>query len=112
MTRAAFEKEVRLALESLPKVFKTKMHNVEIVIETGSPRGRTMGLYQGVPLDERGEGYSLVLPDKITLFQRPIEAECKKTGADIRTEIRHVVEHEIAHHFGITDERLDDLGVY
>lgn len=112
MTCKEFEKLVRLSLKSLPRLFKDRLKNIEIVIEQGRSRGRTLGLYQGVPLTERGQGYSLVLPDKITLFQRAIEEECKTTGADIRIEIRDVVRHEIAHHFGISDERLEDLGIY
>lgn len=112
MTREAFEKIVREALKSLPKEIRSKLKNVDVVIETGNPRSRTMGLYQGVSQSERGQEYSMALPDKITIFQLPVEAECRETGADIRKEVRHLVCHEIAHHFGISDERLGDLGVY
>ncbi len=112
MTREAFEKLVREALKSLPKEIKAKLKNIDVVVQAGRPRSRTMGLYQGVSQDQRGEGYSMVLPDKITIFQLPVEAECRETGADIREELRHLVCHEIAHHFGISDERLRDLGVY
>ncbi len=112
MTREEFEKLVRLSLRTLPKAFKERLRNIEIVVEAGRSSSRTLGLYQGVPLTQRGQGYSLVLPDKITLFQRAIEEECKATGADIRAEIRDVVRHEIAHHFGISDERLENLGIY
>ncbi len=112
MTREAFEKLVREALKSLPKEIKAKLKNIDVVIQRGRARSRTMGLYQGVSQDQRAEGYSMVLPDKITIFQLPVEAECLETGADIKDEIRHLVQHEIAHHFGISDKRMKDLDVY
>jgi len=67
-----------------------------------------VGLYQGVPLTRRSRHYGLVVPDKITIFQKPIEDKCKY-DAEITTEIRRVVLHEIAHHFGISDARLSQL---
>ena len=112
LTRAEFEKMVRAALRSLPKEIRAKMRNVAIVIEEGTGRGRTLGLYRGVPLKDRTHEYSLVPPDKITLYKRNIETWCREEGLDIRREIRHTIEHEVAHHFGISDERLDDEGVY
>ena len=68
-----------------------------------------LGLYEGVPLTRRGRHYGLVAPDKITIFQKPIEAKCRY-DADIKAEIQRVVRHEIAHHFGIGDGRLEELG--
>ncbi len=68
-----------------------------------------LGLYEGVPLTERSE-YSMVLPDKITLFQGSIEAICS-TGDEIVEQVRETVVHEVAHHFGIDDDRLEELGV-
>ncbi|MCM8811507.1 MAG: metallopeptidase family protein [Candidatus Omnitrophica bacterium] len=112
MTRKEFEEAVRDAAGSLPKRFRDRLENVEIVVEEGTADGKFLGLYQGIPHTERGTGYSGVLPDKITLFKRAIEAECEANGLDIRQEIARVVRHEIAHHFGIDDGRLEDLGAY
>lgn len=73
-------------------------------------RGYTLlGLYEGVPHTERTSNYNMALPDKITIFQKPIENKCQSDD-EIVTEIGRVVRHEIAHHFGISDERLNELG--
>ena len=123
MTRKEFMLAVRKALKNLPEDFKSKLQNVAVVIENepdmelvkelklGS-KGRLLGLYQGVPLKDRTHYYGMVLPDKITLYKQNIENECAQSGKDISDEIKHVVLHELAHHFGITDGRLTDLGVY
>ena len=119
MNREKFEWLVAKAVDSLPDEFHTKLENIDVVVEdqpnpsqltdVGLKRGETLlGLYQGVPLTRRGRHYGLVVPDKITIFQKPIEAECKY-DAEITTEIRRVVLHEIAHHFGISDARLSQL---
>ncbi len=123
MTRKEFETLVRDALEKLPREFKDKLQNVEFVIEEGpdmdlvktlglGAKGRLLGLYQGVPLKDRTHYYGMVMPDKITLYMRNIERACGERGPDIREEVKHVIEHEIAHHFGIPDKRLRDLGIY
>lgn len=119
MNRERFEWLVAKAVDSLPDEFHTKLENIDVVVdeqpnpnqlaEAGLKRGETLlGLYQGVPLTKRGRHYGLVVPDKITIFQKPIEAKCKY-DAEITTEIRRVVLHEIAHHFGISDGRLRQL---
>ena len=119
MNRERFEWLVAKAVDSLPDEFHTKLENIDVVVEdqpnpsqltdVGLKRGETLlGLYQGVPLTRRGRHYGLVVPDKITIFQKPIEAECKH-DTEITTEIRRVVLHEIAHHFGISDARLRQL---
>ncbi|MGB5932063.1 MAG: metallopeptidase family protein, partial [Anaerolineae bacterium] len=72
------------------------------------PHQTLFGLYEGVPLTKRDRGYHLVLPDKITIFQRPMEAVCH-TNEEIRNLVRKTVMHEIAHHFGMDDERLRKL---
>ena len=119
MDRERFEWLVAKAVDSLPDEFSTKLENIDVVVEeqptpnqlaeVGLKRGETLlGLYQGVPLTKRGRHYGLVVPDKITIFQKPIEAKCKN-DAEIMTEIRRVVQHEIAHHFGIGDARLRQL---
>ena len=106
-------------MDSLPEEFRTKLENIDVVVEawptqsqlaeTGLRRDETLlGLYEGVPLTKRGSHYGLVPPDKITIFQKPIEAECRH-DAEIIAEIQRVVRHEIAHHFGIGDARLEQL---
>lgn len=111
MTREEFEALVRKALEGLPKKFRKRLENVDIVIEDEA-RGPLLGLYEGVPLARRTSYYGLVLPDKITLFKRNIEDECRARNLDVEKEVRHVLQHEIAHHFGITDKELRDKGLY
>lgn len=119
MDRERFEWLVARAVESLPEEFRTKLENIDVVVEdwptqnqlakAGLRRGQTLlGLYQGVPLTKRGRHYGLVAPDKITIFQEPIEAKCR-FEAEIIAEIQKVVRHEIAHHFGIGDARLRQL---
>lgn len=119
MDRERFEWLVARAVENLPGEFRTKLENVDVVVEAwptkgqlakaGLRRGQTLlGLYQGVPLTKRGRHYGLVAPDKITIFQKPIEAKCG-FEAEIIAEIQRVVRHEIAHHFGIGDARLKQL---
>jgi predicted Zn-dependent protease with MMP-like domain len=120
--RAEFESLVAQALDELPPYFQAKMSNVEVVIEhwptrddlhlAGVPAGQTLlGLYHGVPLTQRGAHYQLVLPDRIIIFQGPIE-QVYRTPDAIRAGVRHTVIHELAHHFGISDDRLHELGAY
>ena len=120
MDRAKFEDLVREALESLPEEFLSRLNNVDIVVESvpaapqlaqqGIPEdGLLLGLYEGVPLTAR-ENYGFNLPDKITIFQEPIETICKSAG-DIVDEIRDTVIHEVAHHFGLDDDALHKLGL-
>ena len=116
MERQRFEGLVGRAIESLPLEFQHRLENVDIVVQewptavqlrqtkTRSP-GQLLGLYQGVPRTRRGRGYALVLPDKISIFQRPIEAQCR-FEYEIEAKIGEVVRHEIAHHFGIDEETL------
>jgi predicted Zn-dependent protease with MMP-like domain len=108
-----FEREVEQALESLPPDLRASMSNVEIVVEDEPPPGMPLlGLYQGVPLTRRGSGYAGVPPDKITIFRGPLERHYGHGDDSLRSAIRRVVLHEIAHHFGISDERLRELGRY
>ena len=123
MERKEFENLVMKALKELPKVFKDRLGNVDIVIEDepdmdtiralglGSS-GHLLGLYRGVPLKTRTHYYGMVLPDKITLYKANIERSCKAKREDLYKEIRHVLQHEIGHHFGISDQRLKNLGIY
>lgn len=118
-----FEQLVNEAMDGLPAFFQERMNNVEILVETwpsraalraaGVPRGHTLlGLYHGIPLTQRTQGYNLVPPDTITLYQGPIEASAGEDPEAIREAVRHTVIHELAHHFGISDDRLRELGAY
>jgi len=119
LNREEFEEAVVSALKGLPKFIKEKMENVDVVVESRASRevlnemglrssSELLGLYQGVPLDRRGFYYGNVLPDKITLFQIPIESICK-TKEEIREKIREVVIHEVGHYFGLDDKKLREL---
>jgi predicted Zn-dependent protease with MMP-like domain len=109
MPRQRFEDLVGAALDSLPAELGTVMRNVAVVVEDATPDSNLLGLYEGVPLTERLSDYSAVLPDKITIFRLPICARCD-TEEELVAEIRTTVVHEVGHHFGISDERLHDLG--
>lgn len=119
MDRRTFEKLVVQALEELPTWVQAMLDNVEVTVaeapsaaqrrRLGLRSGKTLlGLYEGVPQTKRGSFYGLVLPDKITLFRRPILAVCR-TPAEVEARVRAVVIHELAHHFGIDDDRLREL---
>ena len=116
MERQEFETLVIRAIQALPPEFRSKLENVDIAVEDWpSPqqlnqlrlRSKTqlLGLYEGVPQTRRDRGYNLVLPDRITIFQKPIEIQCR-SNQEIEEEIGSVVRHEIAHHFGIGDDTL------
>lgn len=108
-----FDQSVAEAIDSLPPDLRSFMSNVAIVIEQEPPAGQPLlGLYQGVPLTRRGSGYAGALPDKITIYQGPLEHHYGTTPDTLRAAIRRVVLHEIAHHFGISDERLRELDRY
>ena len=119
--RRRFEDLVSQALRDLPDQFQQRLNNVDVVVETWPSRGQLarvrlgpsgvlFGLYEGVPLLRRTRAYGLVPPDRITIFQGPIEDYFRTPGA-IRRKVREVVVHEIAHHFGIDDRRLRELGL-
>ena len=109
-----FEEAIHDALSSLPAGLRAAMSNVEIVVEDEPPDGRpVLGLYRGVPLPRRSSTYSgSILPDKISIFGGPIMRLAAGDADRLRREVRHVVLHEIAHHFGISDERLIELDRY
>jgi predicted Zn-dependent protease with MMP-like domain len=108
-----FVREVEDALASLPRELREAVSNVAVVVEQDPPPGQPLlGLYEGIPLTRRGSGYAGVLPDKITIYRGPLE---RLYGADregLRRQIRRVVLHEVAHHFGISDERLVEIDRY
>jgi predicted Zn-dependent protease with MMP-like domain len=100
-------------LESVPADLREQMSNVEIVVEDEPPPGQPLlGLYQGVPLTRRSSSYGAVLPDKITIFRGPLQRLYGDDEERLRREVRRVVLHEIAHHFGISDERLIEIDRY
>ena len=104
------EELVTAALDSLPEELGRVFSNVAVLVEDereGQPN--LLGLYEGVPLTERGQWYSGVLPDRVTIFRLPILRRCA-TYADVVDEVRVTVIHELAHHMGIDDDRLDELG--
>jgi predicted Zn-dependent protease with MMP-like domain len=105
----AFEQMVATAMDSLPAEFATLIKNVAVLVEHGpGPRG-LLGLYEGVPLTSRTTSYAGVLPDRITIYQRAICARCD-TEAEVVEQVRRTVIHEVGHYFGISDERLRELG--
>jgi predicted Zn-dependent protease with MMP-like domain len=119
MKQRQFEQLVDRALESLPETFQQLMDNVAIFIEERpsrsllrelgmSPTDTLLGLYEGIPRTERTTSYELVPPDRITLFQRPIEESCSTDG-EVAEQIRRTILHEVGHHFGIDDDRLDEI---
>jgi predicted Zn-dependent protease with MMP-like domain len=112
ITRERFEELVAEALDGLPDWVRDAMDNVEVLVEDLPPPEERdlLGLYHGVPLTERGGGYTWVAPDTITLFRATIMAVAGHDEARVREEIRRTVVHEVAHHFGIDDERLEELG--
>lgn len=112
---------MREAVAEIPQHILERVHNVDIVIErrptardrkvAGIGPGQTLlGLYHGVPLTHRGEYYNLVMPDKISIYQEPIEMLCESDD-EVREQVRVTVLHELAHYFGIGDDRLDELGM-
>jgi predicted Zn-dependent protease with MMP-like domain len=108
-----FEEYAQEALDSLPSDLRAQMSNVEIVIDDEPPPGqRLLGLYQGVPLTRRGSYYGAVLPDKITVYRGPLVRLYGHNEETLKREVKRVVLHEVAHHFGISDERLIELDRY
>ena len=112
---------MREAVAAIPPHILERVHNVDIVIERRptamdrkvagiGPRQTLFGLYHGIPLTQRGEFYNLVMPDKISIYQEPIEMACADDD-EIREQVRITVLHEIAHYFGIDDDRLHELGM-
>ena len=108
-----FEQVIQETLDSLPQDLRDQISNVEILVEDEPPEGqRLLGLYQGVPLTRRGINYNGALPDKITIYRGPLERLYGHDPEQLISQIRHVVLHEVAHHFGISDQRLVDIDRY
>ena len=116
LRKRQLERMVRRAVASLPSASMALMENVEIVIEDeptdeqrdGAEEG-PFGLYEGVPLTERTSSYGLILPDKITVFRGPLE-RATETPSELFAEVRTTVIHEVAHHFGMDEWQIADLG--
>lgn len=119
MRRREFERMVDRALEGLPEAFRERLDNVVIVVED-HPSARLLrslgmgpdellfGFYEGTPLTEPGREYDFRVPDTITLYQRTFELACG-TPEEIAEEVRKTVLHEIGHHFGLSEEELEDV---
>jgi predicted Zn-dependent protease with MMP-like domain len=119
LSNEEFEKIVADAMDSMPDRYIKNMENVAFVIEDlPSPEQRhklmlrgnqtLFGLYEGIPLTKRGAGYNLVLPDKITIFKRPLEVFAHDLPM-LKRQVRHTVWHEIAHHFGLDHKRIHEV---
>ena len=108
----AFEGLVAEAIDSLPAWVLERLENVQIVVEDEPPADapNLLGLYHGIPLTERGNEYTWALPDRITLYRRTIEQVAGGRPQAIRRVVTETVVHEVAHFFGISDERLHELG--
>ena len=111
MSEEEFEDAVADGLDALPEELTRMMSNVVVLVEDEPPEGEDdlLGLYEGIPLTERGEFYSAVLPDRIYVFREPTLAICR-TYEEVVEQVHITVVHEIAHHFGIDDDRLHELG--
>jgi predicted Zn-dependent protease with MMP-like domain len=121
MTRREFEKIVEEAVASLPEAIRKRIENVAFHVaespnrrqsrQTGTDRGGALyGLYEGTPLTERSAGEPPLLPDRITIFKRAIEHDCR-TRADMVRCIQETVLHELGHYFGFDDDQLDGFGI-
>ena len=118
MNRASFEELVAKALRTIPRKFKEKLENISVEVEdeassetledVGIEDGTLYGLYQGVPLTERGWNYGNVLPDRIVIYQRPIEEDARN-AEEIEEIVRDTVMHEIGHYFGFGDQELYEM---
>ena len=104
-----FEEMVAAALDSLPEQLGRLMSNVAVTVQHEPGPPGLLGLYEGIPLTSRTTGYAGVLPDRITIYRREICAICR-TEQEVADQVRRTVVHEVAHHFGIDDDRLTELG--
>jgi predicted Zn-dependent protease with MMP-like domain len=110
VTQEHFEQLVSDALDSLPPELGDAMENVAVIVQDRANGRSLFGLYEGVPLTKRGpQSYSGAMPDRITLYKETICQVCS-TEAEVIAQVRKTVIHEVAHHFGISDPRLNELG--
>lgn len=119
MTRAEFERLVHEAVRLIPKRFRREMQNLALVVEAEpsqellqeldiEPPDSLYGLYQGIPLTERTWAHGNALPDRITIFQRPIEEDCEDAD-EIRAVIGETLIHEVGHYFGLSEEEIEEI---
>jgi len=113
LTAEQFEEIVADALDTLPEWVRDRMENIDVLIAPAPPPDQPglLGLYEGVPLTRRGSGYFGVLPDRITLFRSGLLLGAR-SEAEVEARVRHVVVHEVAHFFGISDDRLREIDRY
>ena len=104
-----FEQLVSDALDGIPDDLRRQMDNVAVMVDETIPPGPLLGLYEGIPLTRRGNYYTATLPDRITIYMATICQHCR-TAAEVVETIRTTVIHEVAHHFGMSDQRLSELG--
>jgi predicted Zn-dependent protease with MMP-like domain len=107
--RQRFEELVANALDGIPEELGKYMDNVAVFVEDVPPESRLLGLYQGVPLTARGTSYSGTMPDRISIYRNTICA-ISNNEDEVVEQVRRTVIHEVAHHFGISDPRLRELG--
>jgi predicted Zn-dependent protease with MMP-like domain len=114
MSEERFRELAADAIDGLPEWVHEAMDNVEVFVEEAPPDGQVtlLGLYHGVPLSKRGMHYAGALPDRISLFRTTIERLAGGSDDRLRRIIAHTVAHELAHHFGISDDRLREIGAY
>jgi predicted Zn-dependent protease with MMP-like domain len=114
VTQERFEELVVEAIDALPDWVHDTMDNVSVLIEDRPPPGQPglLGLYHGIPLSKRGSSYSNVLPDTITLYRATILAVAGSAEDRVRAQVARTVAHEVAHHFGISDDRLREIDAY
>ena len=114
MPTISFEELVADALDGLPDWVQERLENVAVMVEERPPSAEPglLGRYHGISLDRRGSGYAGVMPDRITLFRASIERVARGDPDRLRALVAHTVAHEIAHHFGISDERLIEIDRY
>ena len=104
-----FAELVGEALDGIPPDLSDLMENVAVVVDDDSPPGHLLGLYEGIPLTERSNYGGMALPDRITIYRQSICGSCG-TVEEVVSQVRTTVLHEVAHHFGISDRRLHELG--
>lgn len=120
--RGEFERIVQRTIDALPAAFGNRIANVAFSVEDWArpddygrtlapPGSMLLGVYRGIPLTKRGAHYNMALPDSIVIFQQPLQ-RIARDEADLEERIAHVVRHEIAHYFGISDERLREIDAY
>jgi predicted Zn-dependent protease with MMP-like domain len=120
MTRERFQRLVQEAVMLIPKRFRREMKNLALVVEDApapellaemeiEPPDSLLGLYQGVPLPERTWAFGNSLPDRITIFQQPIEEECEGDEDEVRAVIGETLIHEVGHYFGMSEEEIEEI---